>query len=282
MKNVFHAFIVTLSLTLTANILFAQDPRDAEIRRLENIEREAILKADSLTLFKLASPNMVIHNPANSVITVDGLKMLFRAGKLNYLSFERTIEKITFNDNLAIVMGEEKLKPQGLSTNAGQSVTRRFTNIWKYANAQWQIIGRQSTIIKAEPTEAYKKRILRQIDSLINYQEGLILTQDTVAMRKFYPNDMVITNPFGQMIGKEKMLERVKAGIIKYSQYEKTIEHFAMEGDNVAIVAGKETITPTTDANRADAGKAHERRFTEVWVLREGRWQRLIRHASTI
>ncbi len=123
--------------------------------------------------------------------------------------------------------------------------------------------------------------VYKTIDSLYNYHEKLILTQDTVAMRKFNPDDLVITNPFGQMIGKEKMIERVKAGIIKYSKFEKTIEHFAMEGDNVAIVAGKENVTPTTDANRADAGKPHERRFTEVWVLREGNWQRIIRHAST-
>jgi hypothetical protein len=131
------------------------------------------------------------------------------------------------------------------------------------------------------PTDPYKKRVLHQIDSLTQHIEKLVLTQDTVAMRAFYPDDMVITNPFGQMIGKEKMIERVKAGVIKYSQFEKIIEHFTMEGDKIAIVAGKEEVTPTTDANRADAGKAHTRRFTEVWVLRDNRWQRIIRHAST-
>jgi Domain of unknown function (DUF4440) len=150
MKNSFKTFIVTLSLTLTANILFAQDSRELEIRRLENIESEAVLKGDSLTLFKIWSPNMVIHNPANNVITVEGTKMLFRTGKLNYSNFERFIEKITFNENLAIVMGEEKLKPQGLSSNAGKSVTRRFTNIWKFSNNGWNIIARQATIIKVE------------------------------------------------------------------------------------------------------------------------------------
>lgn len=93
---------------------------------------------------------MVIHNPANTVMTVEGTKMLFRAGKLNYVWFERTIEKITFNDNLAIVMGEEKLKPQGLSSNVGKLVTRRFTNIWKFSNNSWNIIARQATIIKVE------------------------------------------------------------------------------------------------------------------------------------
>lgn len=129
--------------------------------------------------------------------------------------------------------------------------------------------------------ENYRKQVLRQIDSLIQYQEQLVLKQDTTAMRSFYPDDMIITNPFGQMIGKEKMIERVKAGIIQYSKFEKIIEHFTMEGDKVAIIAGKELVMPTPDANRTDAGKPHERRFTEVWVLREGRWQRLIRHAST-
>jgi pimeloyl-ACP methyl ester carboxylesterase/ketosteroid isomerase-like protein len=128
----------------------------------------------------------------------------------------------------------------------------------------------------------YEKSVLRAIDSLIQYQEQLVLRQDTVAMRAFYPDDMVITNPFGQMINKETTIQRVRAGIIKYSKFEKTIEHFAMEGPKTAIVAGLEKVTPTTDANRADAGKPHERRFTEVWVYREGRWQRLIRHASNI
>jgi pimeloyl-ACP methyl ester carboxylesterase len=128
----------------------------------------------------------------------------------------------------------------------------------------------------------YKLSVYKTIDSLMNYGERTILAQDTVSMRKFVPEDLVITNPFGQMIGKEKMIERVKAGIIKYSKFEKTIEHFAMESDKMAVVAGKEVVTPTTDANRADAGKLHERRFTEVWVLREGNWVRIIRHASNI
>lgn len=129
---------------------------------------------------------------------------------------------------------------------------------------------------------AYEKSVLRQIDSLIQFQEQLTLKQDTVAMKAFYPEDMVITNPFGQMIDKKTMIERVKSGVIKYNKFEKTIEHFSMEGDKVAVVAGKEKVTPTPDASRPDAGKPHERRFTEVWVLREGRWQRLVRHASNL
>lgn len=59
---------------------------------------------------------------ANRVGTVNGTKMQLRTGKLNYLSFERNIEKITFNGNLAFVMGEEKIVPQGAQDNAGKLV----------------------------------------------------------------------------------------------------------------------------------------------------------------
>jgi len=129
----------------------SQDPREAEIRRLENLERESVLKFDSVTLFgKIWSPNMVVNTPANVVGTVEGTKTQLRSGNLNYQSFERDIEKITFYDNVAIVMGGEKIKPQGKQMNAGKRVSRRFTNVWMYSNGNWSIIARQATIIKVE------------------------------------------------------------------------------------------------------------------------------------
>jgi hypothetical protein len=146
LKNLSLLFL----FALITNISFAQDPREPEIRRLETIEREAVLKGDTVVLYKLWSPQMVVNAPANRVGSVEVTKMHTRSGKLNYATFDRNIEKITFNDNLAIVMGEEKLKPQGLSDNAGKLITRRFTNIWKFEKNEWSIIARQATIIKVE------------------------------------------------------------------------------------------------------------------------------------
>lgn len=151
MKKVFKTFIITFSWVLCTNIIYAQDAREAEIRRLENIEREATMNGDSSILFgKIWSNTMVVNTPANRVGTVEGSKMQLRTGNLAYLSFVRNVEKITFNDNIALVMGEEITKPQGHQQNAGKTVTRRFTNIWKFENSQWQMIGRQATVIKVE------------------------------------------------------------------------------------------------------------------------------------
>lgn len=151
MKQFFTPFSVSLCLLFANSIVAAQDAREAEIRRLENLERTSVLKGDSAVLFdKIWSPNMVVNTPANVVGTVEGTKAHLRAGELNYLSFERSIEKITFNDNVAIVMGGEVIKPQGTQVNAGKTVSRRFTHVWLYKNNSWSIIARQATIIKVE------------------------------------------------------------------------------------------------------------------------------------
>lgn len=125
--------------------------KESEIRTMEKMEREAVMRSDSSALFdKIWSPNMIVNTPANIVGTVEGTKAHFRSGDLNYLSFERNIEKITFNDNVAIVMGGETIRPQGRQLNAGKTVSRRFTHVWLYKNNRWSLIGRQATIIKVE------------------------------------------------------------------------------------------------------------------------------------
>lgn len=149
MKETLLILITSLSSFITS--VAQTDPREAELRRLENIEREATMRGDSATLFgKIWSNEMVVNTPANRVGTVEGSKMQLRTGNLAYSSFVRNIEKITFNDNIAMVMGEEITRPQGIQQHAGKTVIRRFTNIWKYANNYWFMIGRQATIIKVE------------------------------------------------------------------------------------------------------------------------------------
>lgn len=142
MKQFCVLLTICMSLTCITNIALSQDPREAEIKRLENLERTSVLKGDSAVLFdKIWSPKMVVNTPANVVGTVEGTKAHLRSGDLNYTSFERNIEKITFNDNVAIVMGGEIIKPQGNQVNAGKIVSRRFTNVWMYKDNTWSIIA---------------------------------------------------------------------------------------------------------------------------------------------
>lgn len=151
MKHPLNFLIGSACLACIASFACAQDHREAEIRSMEKMERESVLKSDSAALFdKIWSSTMIINTPANKVGTVEGTKAHLRSGGLNYLSFERDIEKITFNDNVAVVMGGEIIKPQGHQVNAGKTVSRRFTHVWLYKNNRWSLIARQATTIRVE------------------------------------------------------------------------------------------------------------------------------------
>jgi len=131
--------------------LVAQQRVDTEIRNAESQELNAVLKGDTIALFtKYWSPEMVVNTPANVVGDIENTKKSLRAGKINYSSMTRNIERITFNENIAIVMGNEILKPQGNNENAGKTVTRRFTNIWMKSKDGWRMVARQATIISVK------------------------------------------------------------------------------------------------------------------------------------
>lgn len=143
--------ILVFALTFCQNIVFPQSSKEDAIRKLDNLEKEALIHKDTSALFnKYWSPKMVVNTPGNVVVTVEGTKAMLKAGKIDYSSFDRVIEKITIIDNLGVVMGKEIVKPAGLRDNAGTVVTRRFTNIWMETHEGWRIVARQSTIINME------------------------------------------------------------------------------------------------------------------------------------
>ena len=144
-KNKFLLLIVLP--ILMSNISLAQQSDEVVIRQLENAEREAILKGDTTVLSQLMSSQIVVQNPENAIVGFTKIMERVKAGKINYSSFERSIENIAFVDNIAIVMGLEILIPQGGSQHTGKTVKRRFTNIWIKQKEVWKLTATQATII---------------------------------------------------------------------------------------------------------------------------------------
>ena len=116
----------------------------------------------------------------------------------------------------------------------------------------------------------------------MNNETEIFLLQDTISMKQFYPDDMVVTNPYNQVINKRQVLDRVKSNFIKYSYIETVVDYYHFENDDLLVVIGNETIVPTADANRDDRGKTVRRRFTEIWVKRNSEWKQVIRHFNNI
>ena len=92
---------------------FSQQQDDTIIRKLEDAEWQAILKSDTVQLSKLMSKKIVVQNPENAIVGFRQIMDRIKTGKINYTSFERRIDTVSFINGIAIVMGQETLVPQG-------------------------------------------------------------------------------------------------------------------------------------------------------------------------
>jgi ketosteroid isomerase-like protein len=122
--------------------------REGEIRKIDSAEADAVLRNDAAAAEAFYDEHIVVNNPRYTVTNgKQALMALIKAGSIHYSSFVREIESITFQGETAIVMGKETVKPDGNAPGAGQTILRRYTNIWMHKNSKWLLIARHASII---------------------------------------------------------------------------------------------------------------------------------------
>ena len=89
----FCFIILIISVNGALSKAFAQTDDEAQIRELEIREGQAWVKKDSAALFKLFSPNLVVNTPLNKVATVEMIKKLMQAGKIDISYSESKLRK---------------------------------------------------------------------------------------------------------------------------------------------------------------------------------------------
>ena len=151
-KAILFAFLLLLLGCVSSGIGTqpqAQLPAyEQTLRLLDNQERTAVLNRDRATLELLWSDQLTVNAPSNQVaIGKRTILDLVERGVIHYSSFERTIEFVRIDNDLGIIMGAETVRPTGNAPLAGQTVQRRFTNIWKREAGTWRMIARHANAI---------------------------------------------------------------------------------------------------------------------------------------
>jgi len=126
---------------------------EATVRSLDEQARVAAFKRDIPALERLWSDQLVVNAPNNQVVIGKRavLDDFVRTGIINFSSFERKIEFIRIDGDFATTMGLETVQAitdspaNGLK--AGQSIQRRFTNIWKRDGDTWRLFIRHANVI---------------------------------------------------------------------------------------------------------------------------------------
>jgi ketosteroid isomerase-like protein len=142
-------------LLLTASRLYATEtiivgqPRnagdEATIRALESESGRAAMTRDYATMERIWSERFVVTAPINRVFSSRAAVFdVFRHSTADlYSSYEKNIECIAFDADVAIVMGVETVTPLGTD----KSAQRRYTNVWRFDRGAWRLIARQATYI---------------------------------------------------------------------------------------------------------------------------------------
>lgn len=132
-----------------------------------------------------------------------------------------------------------------------------------------------SLAVAADPsTSDVVEATVRRLDLA---EANAVLHGDFDAGGKLWAQDMTVNNPFNQVV---KFSEgRVRTGAVTYSSFVRNIESIQIHGDT-AIIMGNEVVIPS--GNSAGAGTTIRRRYTNIWMKRDGQWLLTARHANVI
>ena len=108
---------------------------------------EAFAAQDIDAVAPLFADDLVVNTPGNRVARLEQVLGFFRAGLMNYEEADETIECVDQRGDVVVIMGREVVKPRQTAPHAGQTVNRRFTDVWrKDPDGRWRLTIRQSTI----------------------------------------------------------------------------------------------------------------------------------------
>ncbi|GAB3804632.1 hypothetical protein GCM10028819_36470 [Spirosoma humi] len=127
-----------------------------------------------------------------------------------------------------------------------------------------------------------KADIVKTINDLEQIGVKGILTADTTLLTQIWGPDFMVTTPRNTVApNRAAVFKNQQQGLIDYSSFERVIEHTQVQ-ENVVITMGYELFVARHDLQEAKAGQPTKRRFTNVWMKRNGQWLQIGRHASII
>ena len=129
----------------------AKGPVAAEAMAARQQLDAAFAAQDVDAVSALFAKDLVVNTPANRVGRREQVLAFFNAGRMNYESADETIEAVDVRGDHVVIMGEEVVKPRDTAANAGKTVRRRFTDVWrKESGGRWRLTIRQATITSVE------------------------------------------------------------------------------------------------------------------------------------
>lgn len=118
--------------------------------------------------------------------------------------------------------------------------------------------------------------IENEIRALEKAESGAVLAHDTTTLESIWADDFTVNTPYNS-VGIRKRGDAIR---LYYSKLERNIEKLTVYNNQLVMTMGNEVIIRKPPMTLA--GQTLTRRFTHVWMKRDGKWQLAIRHANFI
>jgi uncharacterized protein (TIGR02246 family) len=122
------------------------DSTEQQIRALEQQQAQAAIARDRAQLEQIFAPDFQIVNPSGVVASKEELLALLLGGTSPYRSAVYQTDKVRVHGDVVVTTGLETVVPN-TGPQAGQSVRRRITQVWRREGGQWRIELRHATIV---------------------------------------------------------------------------------------------------------------------------------------
>lgn len=121
----------------------------AAIAQMDRLDA-AVMADDVATFQGLLADDLVVNNPQNGISQSGGTARRGAGGQISYSRFDRTIEYVGKLGELVVIMGSEDIVPNGNHPQAGKTIHRRFTDVWRPVDGIFKLAVRQSTVVKVD------------------------------------------------------------------------------------------------------------------------------------
>ena len=114
-------------------------------------------------------------------------------------------------------------------------------------------------------------------------KRAMVAADDVDGLDRLTHPNLRINAPTGRILTKEQFLASMQSGQIAAERFERIAEDVSISGD-IATVMGRETFTPTasSELGRTYGAVPLQRRYTNVYIWKRGRWQWLARQANVL
>jgi ketosteroid isomerase-like protein len=118
-----------------------------------------------------------------------------------------------------------------------------------------------------------------EIKNLEQNEVQAVLNKDTIELKKLWDKDYVVNNPENKIVLAK--LNSVDRPVLQKQRtsFTREVEKIIINGD-VAISMGRETVVVMDDNTKTE--QTVERRYTNIWMKKDGSWKLIARHANKI